>query len=76
MVAAALRHRIPSYGFVITEKSSPGRLNTEKLEEIGIRPGPIYGKLKARQKVCIVLGIPWQMFLTTGHARLRRRVGA
>ena len=54
MVAAALRHRIPSYGFIITEKSGPGRLNTEKLEEIGIRLGPIYGKLKARQKVCIV----------------------
>ena len=69
MVAAALRHRIPSYGFIITEKSGPGRLNTEKLEEIGIRPGPIYGKLKARQKVRIVIvGIPWQMFLTIGHA--------
>ena len=54
VVAAALRHRIPSYGFIITEKSGPGRLKTEKLEEIGIRPGPIYGKLKARQKVCIV----------------------
>ena len=51
VVAAALRHRIPSWGFVITEKNGPGRLNTEKLEQIGIRPGPIYGKLKARQKV-------------------------
>lgn len=56
VVAAALRHRIPSYGFIITEKSGPGRLNTEKLEEIGIRPGPIYGKLKARQKVTLDSG--------------------
>ena len=26
--AAVLRHRIPSFGFVITERSSPGRLDT------------------------------------------------
>ena len=51
VVAAALRHRVPSWGFVITERSGPGRLNTERLGEIGIRPGPIYGKLKAGQKV-------------------------
>ena len=55
VVAAALRHRIPSWGFVITEKSGPGRLDTEKLERRGIRPGPIYGKLKAGQKVMLTL---------------------
>ena len=33
------------------KKALVSNLQTEKLEEIGIRPGPIYGKLKARQKV-------------------------
>jgi len=57
VVAAALRHRVPSWGFVITERSGPGRLNTERLGEIGIRPGPIYGKLKAGQKVTLDSGV-------------------
>ena len=54
--AAALRHRIPSFGFVITERSSPGRLDTDKLAELGILPGPIYGKLKSGQTVTLDSG--------------------
>ena len=55
-MAAALKHRIPSFGFIITERNSPGRLNTEKLSGMGIFPGPIYGKLKAGQKVTLESG--------------------
>jgi len=54
--AAALKHRIPSFGFIIKEKDSPGRLNTEKLSELGISAGPIYGKLKAGQVVTLDSG--------------------
>ena len=54
--AAVLRHRIPSFGFVITERSSPGRLDTEKLAVLGILPGPIYGKLKSGQAVTLDSG--------------------
>ena len=54
--AAVLRHRIPSFGFVITERSSPGRLDTEKLAVLGILPGPIYGKLKSGQAVTLESG--------------------
>ena len=56
VVAAALKHRIPSFGFIIKEKNSPGRLNCEKLSGMGILPGPIYGKLKARHKVTLDSG--------------------
>ena len=45
--AAALTHRIPSFGFLITEAAGPGKLDSDKLLEVGIKPGPIYGKLKA-----------------------------
>ncbi|WP_404403652.1 ribonuclease Z [Jeotgalibacillus malaysiensis] len=41
-----LEHVIPSYGYRIQEKDRPGRLNSEKLQQIGIRPGPVYKKLK------------------------------
>lgn len=49
--AIALKHRIPSFGFVITEKPSPGKLDSSKLVKRGIAPGPIFGKLKSGQKV-------------------------
>lgn len=44
--AALLEHRIDSYGYRVTEKDSPGSLNTELLKSYGLKPGPIYGKLK------------------------------
>ena len=48
-----MKHRIPSFGYIISEKNSPGKLNTEKLTEMGILPGPIYGKLKSGQSVTL-----------------------
>ena len=49
--AAALSHRIPSFGFLMIEASSTGKLDANKLLGAGIKPGPIYGKLKAGQSV-------------------------
>jgi len=45
--AAGLVHRIPSFGFLITEAPDAGKLDASRLLEVGIKPGPIYGKLKA-----------------------------
>ncbi|XP_068127971.1 zinc phosphodiesterase ELAC protein 1 [Hyperolius riggenbachi] len=66
--AFKLYHRIPSFGFVITEMDRPGKLNVDKLKELGIQPGPLYGKLKLGSAVtlengqtvypCDVLGTP------------------
>ncbi|WP_410510975.1 ribonuclease Z [Paenibacillus sp. BR2-3] len=44
--AGLLEHRIDSYGYRVTEKDSPGSLNTELLRAKGLKPGPLYGKLK------------------------------
>ncbi|WP_411342644.1 ribonuclease Z [Paenibacillus sp. WLX1005] len=44
--SALLEHRIDSYGYRIIEKDRPGQLNFELLKQYGIKPGPIYGKLK------------------------------
>ncbi|ELR99689.1 ribonuclease Z [Gloeocapsa sp. PCC 73106] len=41
-----LKHRIPAYGYRITEKDRPGKFNLEKAKALGIPPGPIYSKLK------------------------------
>ncbi|XP_013910663.1 PREDICTED: zinc phosphodiesterase ELAC protein 1 [Thamnophis sirtalis] len=46
MKAFRLFHRIPSFGFLVEEKPRTGKLNAQKLKELGIPPGPLYGKLK------------------------------
>lgn len=49
--SALLDHRIDSYGYRIVEMDKPGKLNQELLERYGIKPGPIYGKLKRGESV-------------------------
>ena len=44
--AAPMRHRVECYGYRIVEKPRSGRLKVELLRELGIRPGPDYGRLK------------------------------
>ncbi|MHA6251036.1 ribonuclease Z [Oceanobacillus sp. CAU 1775] len=41
-----LDHGIPSFGYRIEEKNTPGELLVHKLKALGIEPGPIYGQLK------------------------------
>ena len=46
--AGALKHRIPSYGYVITERDKPGKLDALKLQkDYDVKPGPVYGKIKS-----------------------------
>ncbi|MRN54563.1 ribonuclease Z [Paenibacillus monticola] len=55
--AGLLEHRIDSYGYRVTEKDSPGSLNTELLQSYGLKPGPLYGKLKKGENVTTEEGI-------------------
>lgn len=48
---ARLEHRIECFGYRIIEKDQPGKLMLDKLTELGIPAGPIYGKLKQGQTV-------------------------
>ncbi|XP_029915916.1 zinc phosphodiesterase ELAC protein 1 [Myripristis murdjan] len=51
--AFRLFHRVPSFGFSVQEQDRPGRLKTELLKELGLKPGPLYGRLKAGQSVTL-----------------------
>lgn len=51
--ARRLDHGIHSYGFRITEKDRPGTLLADKLARAGIKPGPIYKKIKNGEKVIL-----------------------
>ncbi|RHW41151.1 ribonuclease Z [Neobacillus notoginsengisoli] len=54
--ALLLDHGIPSYGYRITEADRPGTLLADKLAEAGVRPGPIYKKIKNGEPVILENG--------------------
>lgn len=54
--AFRLFHRVPSFGFCVQERDRPGRLKTELLKELGVKPGPIYGRLKSGESVTLDCG--------------------
>lgn len=46
-----LDHGIPSFGYRIVEKDSPGELLVDKLQAKGIPAGPLYGKIKSNEYI-------------------------
>jgi ribonuclease Z len=51
--ARQLDHGIPSYGFRIVEKDRPGTLLVDKLQKLGVKPGPLYKKIKAGESITL-----------------------
>lgn len=51
VVCAKLEHRIDSYGYRIVEKEKPGKLDAARLRELGIPPGPLFGRIKQGETV-------------------------
>ncbi|MFV0558351.1 MAG: ribonuclease Z [Enterococcus sp.] len=48
-----LEHGIECFGFRVVEKDHEGELQVDKLQKLGIKPGPVYGQLKAG--LCVTL---------------------
>ena len=48
-----LKHRVPAFGYRISEQDRPGRFDVEKATALGIPPGPVYGKLKQGEIVTL-----------------------
>jgi len=53
---ACLKHRIPAYGYRVSEKDKPGIFDVKKAEAMKIAPGPIYSELQQGKKVKLVDG--------------------
>ncbi|EHO53872.1 ribonuclease Z [Lentilactobacillus kisonensis] len=54
--AAPLDHRITSFGYRVVEHDHPGELMVDKLAELGIPSGPVYGQLKRGETVKLADG--------------------
>lgn len=46
-----LKHRIPSFGYRVTESDQPGKFDVERARALGIPSGPLYGRLKNGERV-------------------------
>jgi len=56
VVAGAIFHRIPSFGYVVQEPDLPGTLDVEKATRAGLKHGPDFGKLKQGLQVVLQNG--------------------
>jgi len=48
-----LAHRIVSYGYAVREKPRPGTFDVQRAQDLGIPPGPLYGRLKAGETLAL-----------------------
>ncbi|AKM19571.1 Ribonuclease Z [[Flavobacterium] thermophilum] len=53
VIAKRLDHGMLSYGFRVVEKDLPGPLLVERLQALGVRPGPIYQQIKQGKTVML-----------------------
>lgn len=56
VTAHQLEHTIFCVGFVIQEDDLPGKLDVNLLKAKGIKPGPLYGKIKSGENVVLDSG--------------------
>ncbi|KRE25060.1 ribonuclease Z [Paenibacillus sp. Soil522] len=70
--ALQLEHRVTSFGYRITEHNQPGKLLVNKLKELGIEEGPLYGKIKQGHPVTSPNGLIVRTEDVTGPAHIGR----
>ena len=51
--AFASNHGMESLGYILAEDSRPGRFNRERAIELGVPPGPLFGRIQRGETVCI-----------------------
>jgi ribonuclease Z len=51
-----LKHKVPAFGYRVTEADRPGRFDIEQAKALEIPPGRIYGQLKDGQTVTLADG--------------------
>jgi ribonuclease Z len=47
----AVKHGLPSLGYILEEDSRPGRFNREQAIALGVQPGPLFGRLQRGESI-------------------------
>jgi ribonuclease Z len=56
VTCACLKHKIPAYGYRVSEIDKPGIFDIKKVESLNIPPGPLYSELQQGKKVLLADG--------------------
>jgi ribonuclease Z len=56
VTAFSAKHGLPSLGYVLEEDARPGRFNRERAIELGVPPGPLFGRLQRGEIVRLGTG--------------------
>ena len=51
VAAFAVDHRVTAYGYALIEQERPGRFDEARARELGVTPGPDFGRLQAGEAV-------------------------
>ncbi len=54
VTAFGTQHGMPGLGYILAEVDRPGRFNRERAIELGVPPGPLFGRLQRGEAVTIV----------------------
>jgi ribonuclease Z len=73
IAAFAVEHRVTAYGYALIEEERPGRFDEARARELGVTPGPDFGRLQEGKAVSGGAGevLPEQVL---GEARRGRKV--
>ena len=72
--AIATDHGIPGLAYIFEEDMRPGRFNREQAIGLGIRPGPLFGRLQRGEDVVLVIDGKEQV-ITPNHVMGQPRPG-
>ncbi|MBD2019801.1 ribonuclease Z [Leptolyngbya sp. FACHB-36] len=69
-----LKHRVPAFGYRITEHDRPGHFDAKRAAAMGIPSGPLYGKLKRGEVVTLPDGRQIPGALLCGPTEIGRKL--
>lgn len=69
-----LKHRVPTHGFVFREAALPGRFDPARARELGVTPGPDFGRLQRGEALALPDGSTVRPEQVMGPGRAGRSV--
>jgi ribonuclease Z len=74
IAAFNVRHRVQAYGYALVEEARPGRFDEDAALELGVRPGPDFGRLQQGETVTTAGGTEVRPEQVLGEPRAGRKV--